>query len=323
MRTRRALSGLMEDQRKQPYLGNLVADYPRRKGGMLSAALCLLALRIYGGPAERGFLVAAGIELLRNGVQIYEDLIDDNPVRRGAPSLHRLCGEPLAINSGDALTLLSLRPLIADWRSLGSTAVLRVLDELNRWVEEEAKGWIRELGWRRQGVVAPGEKAYFDVTLSRFAWPRVIGPLRIGALMSRQPLETPGFVRFGFFWAMALKIREELTVLEAARRGDTSALPNVGRRTLALQRLVARTAPREQRRLREALGPQPGSLETHTAAWILERMDAHDCVRSASKTAREFALAAAHEAENMAVGLPRAGDPGLLLDLAIWDGKAA
>ena len=51
-------------------------------------------------------------------------------MRRGRPTLHMLHGVPLAINAGDALFLLSLRPLFDNVGIFGSLLGLRILREM-------------------------------------------------------------------------------------------------------------------------------------------------------------------------------------------------
>ena len=53
------------------------------------------------------------MELLHNAFLIHDDLQDGSERRRGHPTLHALHGMPLAVNAGDALATLALRPLLA------------------------------------------------------------------------------------------------------------------------------------------------------------------------------------------------------------------
>ena len=68
---------------------------------------------------EEALGTAVSIELLHNALLIHDDIEDGSEQRRGHPTLHVLHGVPLALNAGDSLTLLSLRPLIENAATIG------------------------------------------------------------------------------------------------------------------------------------------------------------------------------------------------------------
>jgi geranylgeranyl pyrophosphate synthase len=54
-----------------------------------------------------------------------DDIEDDSDQRRGRPTLHTMVGVPVAVNVGDALTLLGLRALIDNHTTLGPRLTCR------------------------------------------------------------------------------------------------------------------------------------------------------------------------------------------------------
>src|ERR1700748_1718706 len=109
--TRDAVLRYLPTGAPQRYLYDLVADYPRRGGKMMRSSLCIATARAFGAALEDVLCSAVSIELLHNALLIHDDIEDESEQRRGRPTLHALHGVPLAINAGDTLTLLSLRPL--------------------------------------------------------------------------------------------------------------------------------------------------------------------------------------------------------------------
>jgi geranylgeranyl diphosphate synthase type II len=85
------------------YLYDLVADYPRRWGKMMRPSICLATAQAFGASMEAAVPSAASIELLHNSLLIHDDIEDESDERRGAPTLHRLHGLPLALNAGAQL----------------------------------------------------------------------------------------------------------------------------------------------------------------------------------------------------------------------------
>jgi geranylgeranyl diphosphate synthase, type II len=110
--TREALVSYLPSGYPTRYLYELLADYPQRAGKMMRPSLCIATARAFGASAADAIRSAVAIELLHNAMLVHDDIQDGSALRRGRPTLHMMHGVPLAINAGDALFLLSLRPLL-------------------------------------------------------------------------------------------------------------------------------------------------------------------------------------------------------------------
>ena len=71
--------------------------------------LCLAAAEAAGGSAEAALVPGAALELLHTYTLIHDDLpaMDDDDLRRGRPTCHKVFGEANAILAGDALLTLA------------------------------------------------------------------------------------------------------------------------------------------------------------------------------------------------------------------------
>jgi geranylgeranyl diphosphate synthase type II len=78
-------------------------------GKRFRAGLCIAACETFGGGFERALPIASGIELIHAYSLIHDDLpcMDDDDLRRGKPTLHRVFGEDIAVLAGDALNALA------------------------------------------------------------------------------------------------------------------------------------------------------------------------------------------------------------------------
>lgn len=74
-------------------------------GKRFRPVLLLQSAEVFGLPAERVLPAACAIEFVHTYSLIHDDLpaIDDDDLRRGKPTCHRVFGEDLAILAGDAL----------------------------------------------------------------------------------------------------------------------------------------------------------------------------------------------------------------------------
>src|SRR3989449_5891211 len=148
-RTRVALCDYLRPREPQRHLYNLVADYPQRGGRMLRPSLCIATARAFGAGRDDAVRSAAALELLHNAFLVHDDVEDESDERRGQPTMHALHGVPVAVNVGDALTLLGLRALIDNRARLGPRLTMRILEEAERMAREAIEGQAIELGWRR------------------------------------------------------------------------------------------------------------------------------------------------------------------------------
>ena len=135
------------------YLYELLADYPRRGGKMLRSSLCIAMARATGASVEDAMPSAVSIELMHNALLVHDDIEDASDQRRGTPTLHALHGVPLAINAGDAMGLLSLRPLKDNIHRLGLATALRIFEETERMAGRAPKA--RRSSWGGTATIAP------------------------------------------------------------------------------------------------------------------------------------------------------------------------
>ena len=84
-------------------------------GKRLRPMLVLEFCRICGGDVEKALPVACGIEMLHTYSLIHDDLpvMDNDDLRRGKPSNHKVFGESTATLAGDALQALAFETVLS------------------------------------------------------------------------------------------------------------------------------------------------------------------------------------------------------------------
>lgn len=300
----------------------LVSDYPERGGRALRASLCLAAARAFGAHPTDALNSAVAIELLHNAFLVHDDLEDESQERRGRPTLHLRHGAPLAINAGDALAVLSLRPLIDNVGTLGSRLALRVLEEAERMARESVEGQALELWWRQHHVFELGEADYLRMVLKKTCWYTCIYPLRVGALIgTRDNVELDRYLHFGFFVGAAFQIQDDLLNLVGDRARYGKELDGdlwEGKRTLMLIHLLNVMEPGERERLCQVLSASRAERSWEEVRWIRERMDWYGSIEHARQVAHGLAGAALHEFALAFADLPDSPDKDFLAALPTW-----
>jgi geranylgeranyl diphosphate synthase type II len=319
---RTALRGYLRPRDPRNEIYELAADYPERGGRALRASLCIASARAFGAAVEDAVDSAIALELMHNAFLVHDDVEDDSEERRGRPTLHVLHGVPIAVNVGDALAVLSLRPLIANQRRLGARLSLRILEEAERMARESVEGQALELGWRRDNATALGEQDYLHMILKKTCWYTIIYPCRVGALIGgRDRVVLDRFVRFGFFLGAAFQIQDDLLNLigDHARYGkELDGDIWEGKRTLMLIYLLRQAAPEERLELRRILGLQRNTRRPQDVAWVRQGMDRYGCIEYARQVAHGLAGAARHEFEQAYADVPGSRDKEFLSSLATW-----
>jgi geranylgeranyl diphosphate synthase, type II len=304
-----------------PYLHDLVVDYPRRGGKMMRPSLCIAHAKAFGAGLEQSVLTAAAIEMLHNALLVHDDIQDSSEERRGRPTLHALHGVPLALNAGDMLMLLSLRPLMDNADRLGEALALEVLRETEGMARESAEGQALELGWRDLNASHVTEADYLRMVLKKTAWFSTIYPARVGALIgTRGKCDPSMFNAFGFFLGAAFQIQDDLLNLI----GDESYGKELGgdlfegKRTLMLIHARQASAAPERAMFDQILSLPRERRTAEQVAWMRAAIESHGSIDHARMVARALLGAASYEFGKVYAGLPDSRDKRFIGALIPW-----
>jgi geranylgeranyl diphosphate synthase, type II len=296
---RQALGRYLAGGEPRRHLYDLVSDYPSRAGRMLRPCLLIATARAFGADVDSAINTAVALELLHNAFLVHDDVEDDGLERRGRPTLNRLHGTPVAVNVGDALSILSLRPLLENRYSLGPRLTLRILEETERMVRESIEGQAIELGWRCDNALGLQDDDYLQMVLKKTCWYTTIFPIRIGALIgSRDGIDLDRYTRFGFFLGAAFQIQDDVLNLVGDHRRYGKELDGdiwEGKRTLLMIRLFQRATPAELAQLSLALSRPRAERTAEQVLGIRQLIDAYGCIEHARSAAHGLAGAARHE----------------------------
>lgn len=303
------------------YLHDLVVDYPRRGGKMLRSSLCIAHARLYGANLDKAILTAAAIEMLHNALLIHDDIQDGSEERRGRPTLQALHGVPLALNAGDMLMLLSLRPLMDNAERVGDGLALEVLRETEVMARESAEGQALDLGWRDLNDISVTEADYLNMVLKKTAWFSTIYPARVGALIgSRGRVDPSIFMAFGFFLGAAFQIQDDLLNLtgDASYGKELNGDLYEGKRTLMLIHARQACSAADKAIFDELLSFPRGHRSADQVKWLRGAIEKAGSIAYARKVAQALIGAAHHEYSRVYAGLPDSRDKHFIAALIPW-----
>mgnify|MGYP001827159075 FL=1 len=289
---------------------------------MFRPSLCIATGRVFGASIEELLPAAVSIELIHNALLIHDDIEDESDERRGKPTLHKQIGTALALNTGDSLALLSLRPIVEARGLLGSNLVLRILEEFDHMAQQTAEGQALDLGWRRDNAIDLREEDYLKMVLKKTCWLTTLFPMRVGAMIgTRDMVNLDSLFNFGFFLGAAFQIQDDVLNLVGNHEQYGKELDGdlqEGKRTLMLVRLLELSSESERAQIKEILDTPRVSRCEDAVRWLHDSMVAKDCIEYAKELAHGLAGAASHEFEKVFSELPDSDDKAFLSRLPTW-----
>ncbi|MEP7123919.1 MAG: polyprenyl synthetase family protein [Byssovorax sp.] len=245
----------------------LMLDYPLRPAKGLRPALCIAVCRALGGDLEEVLPSAAVVEIYHNAFLIHDDIEDGSLQRRGGPALHQSHGIPAAVNCGDGLLALTLRPLLQNTDRLGLGRALRVLEIYAAMVTESFEGQTQELQWIAEGAWDLADADYEGMVLKKTCGYSFVAPALVGAAVARagSAIEAQ-LVRFLKSLGLAFQIQDDILNLEEDRGAYGKELAGdlwEGKRTLMLLHALRNSSEGDRTRaLRILAKPRPAGDPT-------------------------------------------------------------
>lgn len=191
--------------------------YSLEAGGKRIRPMLLFAsLNSFGKNPQAGILPAAAIEMIHTYSLIHDDLpsMDNDDLRRGKPTNHKVFGEALAILAGDALLTYSFQVVGSIPAEYASDAIkIRLITEMAKAAGAEGMvgGQTADMeGEKRQLSLDELEYVHIHKTGKLLEYSVIAGALIAGA--NREQLEL--LSAYAFHLGLAFQIRDDILDLE-------------------------------------------------------------------------------------------------------------
>lgn len=304
------------------YLYELVSSYPGRPGKGFRPALCIATCKAFGGTESMALRSAVAIELFHNAFLVHDDVEDDSDFRRGDKTLNAEYGIPIAVNVGDAMNVLSIRPLMENLSLLGPEMTWIVFTEIEHMVRQCVEGQAMELGWVHENDTGLTEEDYLRMTLKKTCWYTIIHPCRIGALIATSGESDPDrFNRFGYYLGAAFQIQDDLLNLIGEKEKYGKEIGGdiwEGKRTMMLIHLLNSSEPDEKQWLGHFLSIPRRHRNPEDVENVYRLMIKYDSFGYARSCSRNLAGAALKEFFTAYGALPDTRDKEFLYRIVLY-----
>jgi len=317
-----ALLNYLPTKEPRRYLYDLVPVYPKRSGKGFRPGLCIATCRAFDGSIHNALRSAVALELLHNAFLVHDDLEDGSEYRRGSETLHAEHGVAIAVNVGDAMNVLSMRPLMENLTILGPDLTWQIYTEIEHMARQSVEGQAMELGWVRDNTCDMSEDDYLRMTLKKTCWYTCIHPCRIGALIATGgSVSLDRFNRFGYYMGAAFQIQDDLLNLVGDYEKYGKEIGGdiwEGKRTLMLIHTLNNCADDEKEQMRTFLGKPRHERQLNEVERVYQLMDKYDSIEYARSCSRQLAGAALKEFYMAYGDLPDSDDKKFIQDIVLY-----
>lgn len=277
----KALDSYLPQENIEPATIHKAMRYSMFAGGKrLRPALCLAAAEACGGTLEAALPPACAVEMMHTYSLIHDDLpsMDNDDLRRGKPTNHKVFGEAVAVLAGDALLTesfavlchaapterYSMRDYISELAETGGSTKLiggQVLD---------MEGEQRELDAAYLTKIHEGKTAAL-LTCS----------MRLGAMTANaSPEELEGITQFGYNLGMAFQVIDDILDITATTEelGKTAGKDEAAQKATSTSVLGLDKSREEAKRLTKAaleslnhFSPEKKKRLVELADYLLDR----------------------------------------------------
>lgn len=187
-------------------------------GKRLRPLLVMAVLQAFGKKAEIGLDTACAIEMIHTYSLIHDDLpcMDDDDLRRGKPTNHKIFGEGMAVLAGDALLTLAFEVIANQSKAdIEPSVLLELVLELAKAAGAEGMvgGQVADIEGEKNGVDLQGlEYIHENKTGKLLGYSIMAGAILAGA-SSEQKEKLREFSRH---LGLAFQIRDDILDVEGS-----------------------------------------------------------------------------------------------------------
>lgn len=288
-------------------LGEASVYLTKAGGKMLRPALSLIVSEAVGGNRESALKTGAAIELIHTFSLIHDDIMDDDDMRRGMPSVHKVWGEDVAILAGDTLFSKAFEMIITS-KNTNSEQNNKALATVADACVKICEGQALDMGFEERFDVCEDE--YMEMIFKKTG-ALIAAATKAGAIMGGADDDViDAMYEYGRLIGLAFQIQDDY--LDLASDEETLGKPigsDIGKGKMTIIAIKGLASDDSGRFLEILKAEENSQEEIYEAIEILTNCGAIDY-------ARNFALESVNQAKEVLEILPDSSFKKVLCDIA-------
>jgi geranylgeranyl diphosphate synthase, type I len=164
------------------------SHYIRSGGKRLRPIMVIKSCEMFGGSQQDALPAASAVEFIHNFSLVHDDIMDNDDLRHGTPTVHKNFGLPLAILSGDILFSKAFQILASNNNnSLTESSLLSMIRKLSAACIDICEGQSKDLQFSQE-YNFPTEGEYIEMIAKKTAALFEVS-CSLGALSSKNATE--------------------------------------------------------------------------------------------------------------------------------------
>ena len=266
-------------------------DYPERKGKYIRATIIGLVAECLGAKDKEIINTAAAMQLSEDWLLIHDDWEDNSTLRRGKPALHRIFGDKLAVNAGDALHMIMWKILLDNSRLLGNKKTIYLLSEFYTMLSRTALGQSVEIFWTQENKDKIVDDDWYFIADGKTSYYTTAGPARLGGIIgdaTTKQIDT--LTKFGLNLGRCFQLVDDLLDITSDFSGLKEQANDIyeGKRTLMLGHLSRNLSISNHKKLNQILSKNRDEKTKNEVSWILNKMKESGSIDYGWKIAEKF-----------------------------------
>ena len=162
--------------------------YLKSGGKRLRPIMVIKSCEMFGGNQQDALPAASAVEFIHNFSLVHDDIMDNDDLRHGIPTVHTFFGLPLAILSGDILFSKAFQILSSTTvNSIKDSSLLSMIRRLSSACVDICEGQYKDIQFS-SGLNFPSEDEYIEMISKKTAALFKVS-CSLGALSSRNATE--------------------------------------------------------------------------------------------------------------------------------------
>ncbi|MFY9300720.1 MAG: polyprenyl synthetase family protein [Candidatus Nitrosotenuis sp.] len=261
-------------------------------GKRLRPYLVIKSCQMLGGSIQKAMPAAAAIEMIHNFTLVHDDIMDNDEMRHGVPTVHTKYGMPLAILAGDVLFSKAFETISTD--NVPNLQISsRLVARLAKACVDVCEGQVLDIRMA-EGKKIPSKSEYITMiekkTSALFEVSCAMGAICAGA----KPRDIGNLASFGRNLGVSFQITDDYIGVLGDPKMTKKPVGNdlrEGKKSLPILMAIQKADPKSKKAILKVFGnPRAAKKDIISAVNVMRSLDIEDDVR-------EQALAYAEKAK--------------------------